>query len=1237
MSHEPFRGENCTSPDRKIWVRHPDGVKGEFTFSETVRPYEGTGPDPINGACWADGVDDGSWHWVQESMSITEKRLTGPAIPASVWRYSYDDYRTDMIDPSGARTEYYHDLGGFVRETKRFTTATSGVLISRTVNERQFENAVGSTHWHVPTHVLKPFRTTKTDLHQGGETYTTERTFGLSHTSSGYSYGFPLTIKRYSTASRGAAEDVLQSAVYIHDRNNWLLGLPSSLTRNGLETDRYVYDALFPDKVSQHWRYGVRRATYGYHTDPAYRGALRWYRESVDGNSANERISGWFDYHRGVPRQVNLPRVGSTGQLTNLRTVNDNGWVTSFTDAMGVKTSYEYNPVGWLTKISRPGSWADTNITYHDTDDAYGTMYQKVRRGNSEEIYWYDGLLRPTLKRVLDVANSAATRLYTRTTYDAMGRVHYQGAPSASPSTGNFGTHTTYDALGRIKQVRENVAPHATTTYDYLSGNRVRVTDPEGNKTITTRVGFGSPDDGYPTLIQQPEGINTEMRYDEWGNMVLARQYGSANGHSGNVTQTYRYDSQNRLCYHHTPERGAKLYRYYANGELHQLSEGQPKTGSGCGTIRPDETTTYTYTPLGQLDWTYFPAVSGDHNIGRTYDANGNLERLTRGSTAWDYDYYYTGTDDLPKSETLQIDGLSFPLFYTYNPDGHHATVSYPLGDVVEFAPNALGQPTKVQEAGGIAYASNMQYHPSGQIDWMDLGNGRYYNPVFNDRHLPSQFHWYYGFKRNYAYDKNGRVTSIDDLYNNDFDQAFTYDGAGRLKTASGAWGAGIFDYDPVGNLRKKTLGSAVVEFDHDQTMNRLSRFRDTREGNTWQNIGYDLRGNVLWNGDLSKGGVSLTHNISNQPVSISGPLTQTFTYDGHKRRVKQVDGDETIYSVYSQAGQLLHRYNAKSGERTDYVSLGGAGSVRVKNGPGGEEVSYVYTDHLGSQSMIADAEGNITSNERLTPYGEVWSGLSAANDDEPGFTGHVRDKASGLTYMQARYYDPVIGRFLATDPVEFGPARPDMHNRYAYAANDPVNAWDPDGRETHTFGGTALRNRLAARRINNARRAANNPSPQAIVSQSNKNLGTAIIAVGSVAAPGPEDVVLAGLGAAKAAGAVGRALSKTCCFVAGTLVETEDGLRPIEEIEKGDLVWARNTDTGETELKAVTDLIRRHERVIWEVSLSGEGGETEFFETTDDHPWWIVDEDGSGQWVTTEDLAPGMVVVSRDADGPDG
>jgi hypothetical protein len=127
-------------------------------------------------------------------------------------------------------------------------------------------------------------------------------------------------------------------------------------------------------------------------------------------------------------------------------------------------------------------------------------------------------------------------------------------------------------------------------------------------------------------------------------------------------------------------------------------------------------------------------------------------------------------------------------------------------------------------------------------------------------------------------------------------------------------------------------------------------------------------------------------------------------------------------------------------------------------------------------------------------------------------------------------------------------------------------------------------------------------------------------IRAGARAVEGAVDSVRGARGAAR----------NTCCFVAGTLVDTEDGLRPIEEIEVGDRVWARDVETGETALQPVTDLIRRHERVIWDVELVAADGAHERFETTHDHPWWIA---GRG-WQTTEELAPGAAVVTRDGRG---
>jgi RHS repeat-associated protein len=66
---------------------------------------------------------------------------------------------------------------------------------------------------------------------------------------------------------------------------------------------------------------------------------------------------------------------------------------------------------------------------------------------------------------------------------------------------------------------------------------------------------------------------------------------------------------------------------------------------------------------------------------------------------------------------------------------------------------------------------------------------------------------------------------------------------------------------------------------------------------------------------------------------------------------------------------------------------------------------------------------------------------------DGVGYTGHVMDQSSGLIYMQQRYYDPAIGRFLSVDPSYADPSSGGNFNRYWYANNSPYRFTDPDGR----------------------------------------------------------------------------------------------------------------------------------------------------------------------------------------------
>ncbi len=77
--------------------------------------------------------------------------------------------------------------------------------------------------------------------------------------------------------------------------------------------------------------------------------------------------------------------------------------------------------------------------------------------------------------------------------------------------------------------------------------------------------------------------------------------------------------------------------------------------------------------------------------------------------------------------------------------------------------------------------------------------------------------------------------------------------------------------------------------------------------------------------------------------------------------------------------------------------------------------------------------------------------------NDQAGFTGHIKDSATGLNYMQARYYDPLIGRFLSSNPIEFSSQRPEMFGSYTYVGNDPINLIDPEGESARAAAKTAL------------------------------------------------------------------------------------------------------------------------------------------------------------------------------------
>src|SRR5262249_44467216 len=109
--------------------------------------------------------------------------------------------------------------------------------------------------------------------------------------------------------------------------------------------------------------------------------------------------------------------------------------------------------------------------------------------------------------------------------------------------------------------------------------------------------------------------------------------------------------------------------------------------------------------------------------------------------------------------------------------------------------------------------------------------------------------------------------------------------------------------------------------------------------------------------------------------------------------------------------------------------------------GTSSASTSTFLTDALGSTVALAGAGGELSTEYTYDPFGNTTATTPTANGFQ--FTGREND-GTGLYYYRARYYSPVLQRFISEDPVGFASG---SVNLYGYSSNDPVNLRDPRGR----------------------------------------------------------------------------------------------------------------------------------------------------------------------------------------------
>ncbi len=1077
LDQTPAEGD-CTTVDVSTSLKHPDGMVGTFTFAETKHGRTFVPTIGMSGGRNCTTGESGMLPMMFpprpyfEAMSLASKTLQGNGYPAATWTYTYsgdegsftddgglpDTKWTQEIDPLGRKKMSYFNrvwgtAEGLLEKEDLFETESDTLPVQSTFMTYNFEEPVGTSYMVFENNNKNtmPRPGIRVSVVRDADTHIREYTYNHNINSTSYSYTSPTLIERFAVP---AGTTRTQATDYTHNKTKWLLSLPTKITRNNKVFEEFCYDSAASNCIGS--------------TQPPSKGLVTRYRQfdtsgsdvtltyHSDGNvhthtDALSRVTTLTNYHRGLPETIQRP-----DGISETQDVDNNGWVISSTNGRGFTTSYAYNDVGWLTLINRPNPASDSIYTY--PAGSLGNGLQRVHvRDNLEVKEFYDGLLRPTLIRQKDLSG-VAPRINTQMAYDSLGREVRASLPYHDGQPIQW-IDTTYDALDRITQVKEQFAPFATTGMSYLPGAQTRIIDPSNVITTNSYNRFGSPDGGdLIKTAQRPNAVDritTNLTYNEFSNLTRVRQLGSSNGITVDKRQNFKYDNRLRLCRQSVPETGDTWYSYDNANQLVRSVPGQtfsngigPCVGPATSNQSQDKIG-YFYDDLGRLIYTNYPA--GTQDISREYDANSNVTAVIRGGVRWDYLY---NSADFLRAELLKIPGRTTDrVDHSVNGSGHLLERRYPDLQWVGFEPDGFGRPTEIQGLDGPdnpnpnqLWASGMSYHANGTLASATYRNGQVLTQGLSARQLLQSIH----VAKNgaaevdlfYHYDARGLITAIDDRKIPAWSRSnITYDGIGRLTGADGPWGSANYQYDALGNMRSKTVGTQTVTMAYDDVVtNRLSCLSVNGGGcATW---GHDNFGNVT-NTDRH----TFTYDRSNQPTSMSGAGSNgSFIYDGNLRRVRQIQNNKTIYSFYSQSGALLYRDDITNGDDFKYLPAG----VRVKN----MEAEYIHKDHLGSPVAATDEAGIIKWRQLHQPYG-MRTVNAANNQDNEGFTGHIDDTASGLTYMQARYYDPLSGRFLSNDPVGFADTgNPQMFNRYSYALNDPVNNIDPDGRMSNPLSG---------------------------------------------------------------------------------------------------------------------------------------------------------------------------------------
>ena len=784
-----------------------------------------------------------------------------------------------------------------------------------------------------------------------------------------------------------------------------------------------------------------------------------------------------YDYSNGKPIYI------KTGNNYVWYKYNSNGmveWKISRRDAYNY--TYSESVDSRITEIKHYVFGGDANAAYYGFDPnetsktlREDTQYNYNDYGQPTSIYVYSGGERTENYMSYVSGNSRIVGALvseidtTGVTY----RYFYDENTGELLASGNVdsgnGMAYTYDAVGRMTQaVPATVTLSSGSEYTYSS-----VSD-SANVSYTYdtcgRLGGITTDTTTYTFTYDIFGNSSSVKVG--GSEIASYTYGSNNGkletltYGNGVSVKYVYgelDRVSKVCYNAgsgTSFSDAYLYTYDSNGNLNKVED-----------LIADKVTIFRYDSRGRLCEYY--VNDSDNELDQSalclrYDEEGRLKtqiytryyKYGSGSISYfsfDQNISYNEIDGTLSGCVIDGDGYSRAINYSYDDFGRLSTVGKSM---VTLDGDGVGQNvsyTYVQHSdpddGTITY-NRVDSVTNEYVTLSDGASSALTAEAFT-----------------YTYDASGNITEIKKNGATLF--RYAYDSLNQLvredNTLSGR--TYVYEYDRAGNIKSKktydytTATTVSTTLYSTQTYTYgSSRSGDVLTALNGSTISYDGALNPL-SYVINGSECTLTWTQGRRLASISGEeegTDYTYTYNDEGIRTgKTVDGVEHIYHL--SGTQILSEEWTENGVQHlivySYDASGSPISMTYRKSTDAATAAEVYflaSNPQGDITYIYDIDGNRVVTYNYDAWGNILSitGTKASTIGRYNpfrYRGYYYDNETGFYYLNSRYYDPAVGRWISPEPnadqgnFDCGSGLI-AYNVYSYCANNPVLYADPDG-----------------------------------------------------------------------------------------------------------------------------------------------------------------------------------------------